>query len=145
MANAGVETGANMFGVCTVTSVSSGTTPPTLVAMSMRRLTIMATARVRTAAPTPQRGGRSTVLQDPSSTDLVALLTYPSFRFPIRSRLQRLTAGRRRLVERDDDGQSRQDQRNHRRKTEECIQAQPGVVLQRTDAKRRDAVPQMMS
>jgi hypothetical protein len=28
MANAGVETGAKMFGICTVTSVSSGATPP---------------------------------------------------------------------------------------------------------------------
>src|SRR4029450_762692 len=60
------------------------------------------------------------------------------------SRLLALLFGRRHAAARDVERQSRQYQRNNRRHTVDRVQAQPGIVLQRSDAKRCNAIPHLI-
>src|SRR5262245_20096327 len=81
MANAGVETGANMLGVDTGPLLLSDPVAPTALEISAIRSTITPTESARPAAQNPPRRGRSTALPGASSTDLVAWSTYSSLLF----------------------------------------------------------------
>src|SRR6516165_7748411 len=65
-------------------------------------------------------------------------------RCPYTSRLLALLFGRGNAAARDVERQSRQYQRNNRRHTVDRVQAQPGIVLQRSDTKRCDAIPHLI-
>src|SRR5882724_11146999 len=78
MANAGVETGANMFGVCTGPSSPKAPGAPRAMEASPLSPTIAATRIAHTMALNPWHGDRSTNRHRAFSTDLVAWLTLPS-------------------------------------------------------------------
>src|SRR6266571_4210494 len=80
MANAGVEVGANMLGVCTDPSSPSAPGAPRAMEASPLSPTIAATRIAHTTALNPWHGGRSTNRHRTFSTDLVAWLTFPSSR-----------------------------------------------------------------
>jgi hypothetical protein len=79
MANAGVETGANMFGVCTGLSSKAPGAPMAMEASPLSPM-IAATRIAHTMALNPWLGARSTNRHRAFSTDLVAWLTLPSSR-----------------------------------------------------------------
>src|SRR5882724_2278528 len=80
MANAGVETGANMLGVCTGPSSPKAPGAPRAMEASPLSPTIAATRIAHTTALNPWHKGRSTNRHRAFSTDLVAWLTLPSSR-----------------------------------------------------------------
>ena len=80
MANAGVETGANMLGVCTGPPSPKAPGAPRAMEASPLSPTIVATRIAHTTALNLWHGGRSTNRHRAFSTDFVAWLTLPSSR-----------------------------------------------------------------
>src|SRR5919106_2850835 len=80
MANAGVETGANMFGVCTGPPSPKAPGAPRALEASPLSPTIVAARIAHITALNPWHGGRSTNRHRAFSTGFVAWLTLPSSR-----------------------------------------------------------------